>query len=78
VDVSDMPEEMLPDEPFVAVAAPGADHGKFLSRAWITKSSAGVTLDAPTEPGEYEVRAYAKRGVTAETNLVGTARISVR
>ncbi|MDR1508820.1 MAG: FecR domain-containing protein [Synergistaceae bacterium] len=77
VDVSGVPEEMLPGYPFVAVYAPDAGHGEYSDRRWITRSSQTVTLNAPAEPGEHEARAYAKGGVYADSNLVGNMKFTV-
>ncbi|MDR1508821.1 MAG: hypothetical protein LBS53_04215, partial [Synergistaceae bacterium] len=77
MDVSGLPEEMLADDPFVAVYAPDAGHGEYSDRRWLTRSSQTVTLNAPAEPGEHEARAYAKGGVYADSNLVGTMKFTV-
>ncbi|MCL1874893.1 MAG: hypothetical protein FWF87_01380 [Synergistaceae bacterium] len=77
VNVSGVPGEMLNDEPFVGVYATDGEHGKDISSKKISKSAESLRLNAPLEPGEYEVRAYAKRYVYVDANLVAKAAFTV-
>jgi hypothetical protein len=76
--VSGVPEEMLRDDPFVSVNTPDGEHRKYLSWNWVSRSSGNISLSAPLEPGEYEIRAYAKNNVYIDANLVEAKRFNVR
>ncbi|MDR1873898.1 MAG: FecR domain-containing protein [Synergistaceae bacterium] len=76
VEVSGVPEEVLPDRPWVGLYSPEAGHRDYIRWAYVTESDS-VRLDAPTEPGEYEARAYAKNNVYTDSNVVGTVKFSV-
>jgi hypothetical protein len=78
VNVSDVPEEILEGQPFVAVYAVGAEHNEYRSWRTVDNTFGSYVLEAPKEPGEYEVRGYVKDHVYIESTMAGTARFSVR
>jgi hypothetical protein len=76
VSVSDVSDETLEDEPFLALYAAGERHGNGLFYKRIYRSAEKIRLDAPEKPGAYEIRGYAKRGIHADSNLVGQANFT--
>jgi hypothetical protein len=78
VNVSGVPAGILSDKPFVAVYASGASHKNYQSWGYIRNVTDNITLLAPKEEGEYEVRGYAQDGVYIDSDLVGTVRFSVK
>jgi hypothetical protein len=78
VSVSGVSAKTLEDEPFLALCAAGAEHGESLFYKRIYESSEDIRFGAPTTPGEYEIRGYAKSGFHAESNLAGRVSFDVR
>jgi hypothetical protein len=78
VTVSGVPDEMLRDKPYVAVHTLDGGHREYMSWDWVSGSSGNISLNAPLEPGEYEIRAYAKNDVYIDANLVEVKRFNVR
>ncbi|MCL1874891.1 MAG: hypothetical protein FWF87_01370 [Synergistaceae bacterium] len=77
VEVSGVLGNINEDRPFVGVYATGGEHGKYLSRENVSKGNGNYRVDAPIEPGEYEVRAYEKRNVYTDDNLIMKAEFTV-
>ena len=77
VEVSGVLGNMNEDRPFVGVYAIGGEHEKYLSRENVSKGNGNYLLNAPLEPGEYEVRAYEKRNVYTDENLIMKAGFTV-
>ncbi|MDR1514706.1 MAG: toll/interleukin-1 receptor domain-containing protein [Synergistaceae bacterium] len=53
----------------LALSAAGSGPGEYISSERIYEKNASITLKAPSEPGEYELRGYWDRNVLTESGL---------
>jgi hypothetical protein len=77
VRIRGVPRAMLEDGALVGIYRAGAEPEKFLVYVLIGERDRLVTLDAPYEAGEYEVRAYANNRIFAGSTLVAKAPFTV-
>jgi hypothetical protein len=78
VRVKGAPRYMLNDGAMVGLYYALAPPDKFIFYMFIDERDRQITLDAPYEPGKYEVRSYANNLILVESTLVASAPFEVR
>ncbi|MDR1965884.1 MAG: hypothetical protein LBQ36_04175 [Synergistaceae bacterium] len=77
VTVSGVPQEMLDDNALVGVFRDGAAPGKYLSCEYVRSAYGQVGLQAPREPGKYELRGFSNGQVLTDATTVSKTEFTV-
>jgi hypothetical protein len=69
--------EMIEAGAIIGLCVVGAEHGDFLSSAFVREKDKRIWLRAPLEPGAYELRGYSDGDVLAESTLIARIKLIV-
>jgi hypothetical protein len=77
INVSGLSQGMIDDGAIVGVCKAGAPHGEFASSEFVRGGNTALTLYAPLEAGNYEIRGYASGNVLEDETLAARVPITV-